>query len=61
MRILLDGRPITAADAGRDVRGSVMTVRGQRLYSLVSLPGAQQHDLTVQVPPGVSAYDFTFG
>jgi hypothetical protein len=36
-------------------------VHGQRLYSLVSLPAAQQHDLTLQVPPGVSAFDFTFG
>ncbi len=38
-----------------------MTVRGQLLYSLVHLPSAQQHVLTVEVPPGVSAYDFTFG
>jgi hypothetical protein len=36
-------------------------VKGQRLYSLVSLPSAQQHVITVQLPPGVSAYDFTFG
>jgi hypothetical protein len=38
-----------------------VTVTGQRLYSLVSLPYAQQHSLTLEVPPGVSAYDFTFG
>ena len=42
-------------------RRSVVMVRHQRLYSLVSLPAAEQHALTVQVPPGVSAYDFTFG
>jgi cytochrome c biogenesis protein CcdA/thiol-disulfide isomerase/thioredoxin len=60
-RILLDGHPISAADAGADVHGGVVTVVGQRLYSLVSLPGAGQHTLTVQLPPGVSAYDFTFG
>jgi cytochrome c biogenesis protein CcdA/thiol-disulfide isomerase/thioredoxin len=48
--VLLDGR-----------RYSTVTVRGQQLYTLVSLPSAQQHTLTVQVPPGVSAYDFTFG
>ena len=56
-------RPLTSlpASAGADVHGGVVTVTGQRLYSLVSLPGAQQHSLTIQVPPGVSAYDFTFG
>jgi len=48
--VLLDGRPY-----------STVTVRGQQLYTLVSLPSDQQHALTVQVPPGVSAYDFTFG
>jgi thiol-disulfide isomerase/thioredoxin len=50
VRVLLDGRPY-----------STVTVRGQQLYTLVSLPNAQQHALTVQIPPGVSAYDFTFG
>ncbi|HEY2769316.1 MAG TPA: cytochrome c biogenesis protein CcdA [Solirubrobacteraceae bacterium] len=61
VRILLDGKPIPSREAGADVHGDVVTVRGQRLYSLVSLPRAEQHAVTVQVPPGVSAYDFTFG
>ena len=61
VQVLLDGKPVSAGDAGADVHDSLVTVRGQRLYSLVSLPGAGQHTLTVQVPPGVSAYDFTFG
>jgi hypothetical protein len=61
VRILLDGKPIPARAAGADVHGGVVTVRGQRLYSLVSLRQAEQHGVTVQVPPGVSAYDFTFG
>jgi thiol-disulfide isomerase/thioredoxin len=61
VRVLLDGHPISASDAGTDVHGGLVTVRGQRLYSLVSLPSAQQHALTLEVPPGVSAYDFTFG
>ncbi len=61
VRVLLDGRPIAARDAGADVHGGVVTVRGQRLYSLVSLGSAQQRALTVEVPPGVSAYSFTFG
>ncbi|MEO8969552.1 MAG: cytochrome c biogenesis protein CcdA [Solirubrobacteraceae bacterium] len=37
------------------------TVREQRLYRLVHSPTAGQHTLTVQIPPGVSAYSFTFG
>ncbi len=61
VRVLLDGHPISGNAAGSDVHGSTITVRGQRLYSLVSLPSAQEHDLTLEVPPGVSAYDFTFG
>jgi thiol-disulfide isomerase/thioredoxin len=60
-RVLLDGRLIPALAAGPDVRGGSVAVRGQRLYSLVSLPAAEQHRLTVEVPPGVRAYDFTFG
>ncbi len=61
VRVLLDGHPITAKAAGADVHSGVVTIRGQRLYSLVSLPGAAAHTLTLDVPPGVSAYDFTFG
>ena len=39
----------------------VLTVRGQRLYSLISLPADEMDTITIQIPPGVSAYDFTFG
>jgi hypothetical protein len=60
-RVLLDGRPIAAGSAGNDVHGATVTVRGQRLYSLVSLPSAAQHVLTIELPQGVSAYSFTFG
>jgi thiol-disulfide isomerase/thioredoxin len=61
VEVQLDGHPIPAGQAGADVHQGAVTVRGQRLYSLVALPGDQQHALTVLVPPGVSAYDFTFG
>jgi thiol-disulfide isomerase/thioredoxin len=61
VRVLLDGHPISAADSGADVHNGLVTVSGQRLYSLVSLPQAEQHAFTLQIPPGVSAYDFTFG
>ena len=59
VRVLLDGHPISVADSGADVHGGLVTVSGQRLYGLISLPGAQQHTFTLQIPPGVSAYDFT--
>jgi cytochrome c biogenesis protein CcdA/thiol-disulfide isomerase/thioredoxin len=60
-RVLVDGKPISPAKAGSDVHNGLVTVRGQRLYSLVSLPGDQQQTFTIQIPPGISAYDFTFG
>ncbi|HLY49698.1 MAG TPA: cytochrome c biogenesis protein CcdA [Solirubrobacteraceae bacterium] len=61
VRVLLDGHPIPASAAGADVHHGVVTVRSQRLYSLVALGQAEFHVLTVEVPPGVAAYDFTFG
>jgi cytochrome c biogenesis protein CcdA/thiol-disulfide isomerase/thioredoxin len=61
VQVLLDGKPITASQAGADVHGGLVTVRGQRLYSLVSAPGDEIGTITVRFPAGVSAYDFTFG
>jgi len=60
-RVLLDGKPIPSAHAGADVKNGVVTITGQRLYSLISFPAAQQFSFSVELPPGVSAYDFTFG
>ncbi len=59
--VLLDGRPIPAKYAGADVHNGRFTVVGQRLYSLVSFPADEQAIVTVVIPHGVSAYDFTFG
>jgi cytochrome c biogenesis protein CcdA/thiol-disulfide isomerase/thioredoxin len=61
VRVLLDGKPLAAADAGADVRDSVVTVRRQRLYSLVKVDSIQEHVLTLRLDPGVSGYAFTFG
>jgi cytochrome c biogenesis protein CcdA/thiol-disulfide isomerase/thioredoxin len=60
-KVLLGGRPIPNNEAGADVHNGTFTVEGQRLYSLVSLPNDAQFALTVEVPHGVTAYDFTFG
>jgi cytochrome c biogenesis protein CcdA/thiol-disulfide isomerase/thioredoxin len=61
VEVLLDGRPVSARQAGADVRNGVVTVRHQRLYSLVSLPRAERHRLSLRLAPGVSGYAFTFG
>ncbi len=61
VRVLLDGHPIPASQAGADVHGGVVTVTRQRLYWLASLPGDERHHLTLRFAPGVSGYAFTFG
>jgi cytochrome c biogenesis protein CcdA/thiol-disulfide isomerase/thioredoxin len=60
-RVLLNGKPIPPQDAGSDVHNGLVKVQGQRLYSLISLRDDQQQTFTIQIPPGISAYDFTFG
>jgi cytochrome c biogenesis protein CcdA/thiol-disulfide isomerase/thioredoxin len=61
VQVLLDGKPISARDAGSDVHGGSVTVRGQRLYTLASLPRDERHRLSLRFAPGVSGYAFTFG
>jgi thiol-disulfide isomerase/thioredoxin len=61
VHVQLDGKPISAKDAGADVHDGAVTVTGQRLYSLVSLPADQEHRLSLRFTPGVSGYAFTFG
>jgi thiol-disulfide isomerase/thioredoxin len=61
VQVLLDGRPIPAADAGADVHRGIVTVRRQRLYTLVSLPRDERHYLSLRLAPGVTGYAFTFG
>jgi cytochrome c biogenesis protein CcdA/thiol-disulfide isomerase/thioredoxin len=61
VRVLLDGRPISSADAGSDVHDGAVTVTGQRLYNLVNLPKVGHHVLTLEPEAGVMGYAFTFG
>ncbi len=61
MRVLLDGRPIPESLAGADVHDGVVTVRAQRLYSLVDLPKVGRGLLRLEPEAGVTAYAFTFG
>jgi hypothetical protein len=43
------------------VHAGAVTVRRQRLYSLVSLPRDEAHRLSLRFAPGVTGYAFTFG
>jgi cytochrome c biogenesis protein CcdA/thiol-disulfide isomerase/thioredoxin len=61
VRVLLDGQPISGADAGADVHDGAVTVTGQRLYNLVDLPRVGHHILTLEPEAGVEGYAFTFG
>ena len=61
VQVLLDGRPIAPAAAGSDVHDGRVTVRGQRLYTLVSLAHAGRHRLSLRLQPRVTGYAFTFG
>jgi len=61
VRVRLDGKPISAADAGADVRDGAVTVRKQRLYSLVKVGDIEEHVLTLRFDDGVGGYAFTFG
>jgi cytochrome c biogenesis protein CcdA/thiol-disulfide isomerase/thioredoxin len=61
MRVLLDGRPVKPSNAGPDVHGGVVRVGAQRLYRLVSLPKAGDHELELRPEAGTRGYAFTFG
>lgn len=61
-RVLLDGKPVPASQAGTSVSaGGYFTVDQQTLYNLVKLPRDGLFTVTVELPEGVQAYDFTFG
>ncbi len=61
-QVLLDGVPIPRSLAGADVGadGRVRIVE-HRLYQLADLGRSRTGTLTVRLPPGTTAYAFTFG
>src|SRR3954469_13441571 len=61
VQVLLDGHPAGRREAGADAPGGRVTVTGQRLYELVSLPRSERRRLTLRFAPGVSGFAFTFG
>lgn len=63
VQVLLDGKPVTAQNAGADVKNGTITVDQDRLYNLIDLqgkPGEHTLKLIFQTP-GVEAFAFTFG
>lgn len=61
VRLTLDGKPVLAREAGADVKGSRVSVAGERLYELLDLPEPGRHLLKVAPAAGVRAFAFTFG
>ena len=61
-RVLIDGRPPTADEAGSDVgAGGRLVVDGPRLYRLLRLPRERSGRIRIELAPGTRAYAFTFG
>jgi cytochrome c biogenesis protein CcdA/thiol-disulfide isomerase/thioredoxin len=61
-RVLINGDPIAANYRGTAVGpGGYFTVKAQTVYNLVKLPSDASFLITVELPPGIDAYDFTFG
>jgi cytochrome c biogenesis protein CcdA/thiol-disulfide isomerase/thioredoxin len=61
IKVMLDGRPIVAADDGTDVHNGYVKVTDTRLYNLVELPKVEHHVLELVPEEGVQGYAFTFG
>ena len=61
VKVLLDGKPIAAADDGADVHNGYVKVTDERLYNLVELPQVEHHVLELVPEEGVQGYAFTFG
>jgi thiol-disulfide isomerase/thioredoxin len=61
VEVLLDGEPVSDADAGSDVKNGVAQISAERLYRLVELDDAGEHTLTLRFAPGITGYAFTFG
>lgn len=62
VRIFLDGKFVTDAQAGSDVANGVVTVDSDRLYKLLNLPESRDHILKLEfLDSNLELYAFTFG
>lgn len=55
----LDGRPYQIADSAAS--GNRLIVTQDRKYDIVRVAESSDHTLSLTIPPGISAYAFTFG
>lgn len=63
VRVYLDGKPIQASDAGKDVKNGIVTINKDTLYTLVELQKPSEGrilQLEFQTP-GIEVFAFTFG
>jgi cytochrome c biogenesis protein CcdA/thiol-disulfide isomerase/thioredoxin len=63
VQVLLDGKVVSAQQAGQDVKDGIVIVDSERLYELIDLRGkAGQHVLRLNfLNNGIAVYAFTFG
>ncbi len=61
VRVLIDGHEPRSDEAGADLHGGVVTVRGQRLYELLDLPRVEKRRITLLPERDVTGFAFTFG
>ncbi len=59
--VKLDGKKVTAANAGAALTDSGFTVSRQDLFQLVSGVSSGYHLIDLTVPAGFRIYTFTFG
>lgn len=62
VRVLLDGKVVSAGTAGEDVKEGAVTVTSDRLYRLIRLPEVGRHELMLEfIDDKVELFAFTFG
>lgn len=61
-KVLIDGKPVTSAVAGADVKNGEVKIKEDRLYRLIEDAGPGEHVIEIILgTSGVKAYTFTFG
>lgn len=63
VKVMLDGKQLTAEQAGVDVKNGVVTLDTDRLYTLFQADSAEEHELELDFSGAVGAkvFAFTFG
>ena len=59
--VLVDGKPVPAAEAGPALSSGTLTVSGQGLIHVLTAVPAGEHVIDLAVPAGLRLYTFTFG